>query len=221
VPDPCPPSAAADRNLLFGILALQTDLIGRDALVAAMNAWVLDKARPLGQILLDREAIDADAYALLEALVQKHLRMHGGHPQQSLAALSSFSSVRRHLSQVGDPDVQARLGVVGSAGLTDPDSTVDEPKPSGLRYRILRPSGSRVQSPLGNLLPAMRHLLAPLFRPGVASARHAVACVVLGAVGAALAGLPGVLVALALALLLLLVAAYLKQRHHKETPCRA
>jgi hypothetical protein len=37
-------SPHADRNLLFGILALQMDLIGRDALVAAMHAWVLDKA---------------------------------------------------------------------------------------------------------------------------------------------------------------------------------
>ncbi len=45
------PDAHADRNLLFGILALQLDFISRDALVAAMNAWVLDKAKTLGQIL--------------------------------------------------------------------------------------------------------------------------------------------------------------------------
>ena len=32
--------SAADRNLLFGILALQMDFITRDALIAAMNAWV-------------------------------------------------------------------------------------------------------------------------------------------------------------------------------------
>jgi hypothetical protein len=29
----------ADRNLLLGILALQTDFITRDALIAAMLAW--------------------------------------------------------------------------------------------------------------------------------------------------------------------------------------
>ena len=33
----------ADRNLLFGILALQMDFITRDELVTAMHAWVLDK----------------------------------------------------------------------------------------------------------------------------------------------------------------------------------
>ncbi len=48
------PHTVTDRNLLFGILALQMDFISRDALVAAMNAWVLDKGRPLGQFLVDQ-----------------------------------------------------------------------------------------------------------------------------------------------------------------------
>ena len=34
---------STDRNLLFGILALQMDFISRDTLIEAMNAWVLDK----------------------------------------------------------------------------------------------------------------------------------------------------------------------------------
>jgi hypothetical protein len=33
------PHPHADRNLLFGILALQLDFISRKALIAAMNAW--------------------------------------------------------------------------------------------------------------------------------------------------------------------------------------
>ena len=41
-----PAEAEADRNLLFGILALQNNFIDRDALLAAFNAWVADKARP-------------------------------------------------------------------------------------------------------------------------------------------------------------------------------
>jgi hypothetical protein len=45
--DSTPSRPGADRNLLFGILALQMDFIGRDALIAAMNAWVLDKSKPL------------------------------------------------------------------------------------------------------------------------------------------------------------------------------
>jgi hypothetical protein len=50
---------AADRNLLFGILALQMDFISRDALIAAMHAWVLEKAKLLGQILLEQGHLKA------------------------------------------------------------------------------------------------------------------------------------------------------------------
>jgi serine/threonine-protein kinase len=134
----------SDRNLLFGILALQMDFVSRDALVAAMNAWVLDKARPLGQVLQDQGALAADARALLDALVQKHLQMHGGDAEKSLAALSSATPARQALEQVADADVQASLAGVGAAAGPDPYATRDTPAvgtptSSGLRFRILRP----------------------------------------------------------------------------------
>ena len=88
------PARSADRNLLFGILALQMDFIGRDALIQAMHALVLDKAKPLGQILQEQGALAADSYQLLEALVQKHLTLHGNDAEKSLAAVSSVGSVR-------------------------------------------------------------------------------------------------------------------------------
>jgi hypothetical protein len=37
----------SDRNLLFGVLALQMDFLGRDAHIDAMHAWVLDKTKSL------------------------------------------------------------------------------------------------------------------------------------------------------------------------------
>jgi hypothetical protein len=39
------PPSGADRNLLFGILALQMDFVSRDGLIKGMNTWVLDKTR--------------------------------------------------------------------------------------------------------------------------------------------------------------------------------
>src|SRR5262249_38730106 len=59
------PSAhsSADENLLFGILALQIDFINRDQLVAAMNAWVLQKHKALGDILQEQGALDAEQNA--------------------------------------------------------------------------------------------------------------------------------------------------------------
>jgi tetratricopeptide (TPR) repeat protein/tRNA A-37 threonylcarbamoyl transferase component Bud32 len=115
------------------------DFISRDALIAAMHAWVLDKAKPLAQILHDQGVLTADHRTLLEALVQEHLKLHHNDPEQSLAAVSSIRSVRHDLEQIADPDLQASLAVVASAPAAAPESTVDEVKPAGLRYRILRP----------------------------------------------------------------------------------
>src|SRR6516225_784143 len=100
--DATPSRPSADRNLLFGILALQMDFISRDALIAAMNAWVLDKAKSLGHILQTQNALSEEEHALLEAMVRKHLEKHGNDPQQSLAAVSSLRSLREDLRQIAD-----------------------------------------------------------------------------------------------------------------------
>jgi serine/threonine protein kinase len=130
----------ADRNLLLGILALQMDFITRDALIAAMNAWVLDKARTLGEILLSQRAIDPADLAALEQMVARHVARHGGDPEQSLAALSSVTSVVDALRSIADPDIEA--SVRSLAGVPDHDRTMTLPDPpppwSGVRYRKVR-----------------------------------------------------------------------------------
>ena len=50
----------ADRNLLFGLLALQNGLIDQDQLVAAFRAWSRDKGRQIAEYLVDRGDLDAD-----------------------------------------------------------------------------------------------------------------------------------------------------------------
>src|SRR4051794_40027791 len=50
----------ADRNLLLGILAQQMDFVTRDALFAAMNAWIIRKDTPLGALLVERGAPSPD-----------------------------------------------------------------------------------------------------------------------------------------------------------------
>ena len=52
---------AADRQLLFGLLALQTGLIDQAALFAAFHAWRRDKARSLADHLIALGHIDAPA----------------------------------------------------------------------------------------------------------------------------------------------------------------
>lgn len=45
-------TAAADRQLLFGLLALQNGLINQGQLVAAFQAWTLDKVKSLADQLV-------------------------------------------------------------------------------------------------------------------------------------------------------------------------
>jgi formylglycine-generating enzyme required for sulfatase activity/tRNA A-37 threonylcarbamoyl transferase component Bud32 len=137
-------SHSADRNLLFGILALQMDFIGRDDLIAALHAWVLDKAKPLGQILREQGKLAEDECALLEGLVGKHLEKHGNDAQRSLAAVSSVGSVRQDLQQIADADVQAGLTLVSTARASpEADATGPYVPPATLpphaRFLILRP----------------------------------------------------------------------------------
>ena len=136
------PHHDADRNLLFGILALQMDFITRDALVLAMNAWVVEKHRPLGEILVERGALDARFRALLEPMVQAHVDRHGGDPAQSLAALSSVDTTAIVLRRsIADPDVLQSLHHVDPAedphATRAPDTTVDY-QPPGFRYHKVR-----------------------------------------------------------------------------------
>ena len=132
-----------DRNLLFGILALQMDFISREALVAAMHAWVLAKDKPLGEILVEQKAMSRANFDLLAPLVDAHVKQHGDDPRQSLAAVSSLGSVEEELKQLGDQSVNATLAFVSTArperSLGDQATTVGGRTSAGGRFRILRP----------------------------------------------------------------------------------
>ena len=121
---------AADRNLLFGLLALQNGLINQGQLVAAFQAWTLDKARALADHLVGRGDLDADDRSVVDALVAHHLKKSGGDVEKSLAALPTGRSTRAKLAGLGDPQIDASLVHVGAGsgstqhdGDPDPDRT--------------------------------------------------------------------------------------------------
>ena len=137
------PSSSAEKNLLFGFLALQMDFITPEQLVAATSTWVLDKSRPLSQILRDQRSLDEDTLAVLETLVRKHLEIHDNDPEKSLAAVSSIGPVGDKLKGLGDSDVAATLGHVKGVHADAPSPTTSFRPGSSLppreRFRILRP----------------------------------------------------------------------------------
>jgi eukaryotic-like serine/threonine-protein kinase len=119
----------SDRNLLFGLLALQNGLIDQGALFEAFAAWARDKARPLADHLCDLGHLDAPRRAAVEAIAGLHVQTLGGDPAQSLAVLDVARSTRETLALAGGPGVEATIGHVGTAhGSTrtdlDPESTL-------------------------------------------------------------------------------------------------
>jgi serine/threonine-protein kinase len=137
------PALAAERDLLFGLLALQNGLIDQGQLVAAFQAWTRDKARPLAEHLADRGDLDPDQRAGVEAMVGLHLRKHGGDAARSLAAIPAGRSTRESLAALGDPAIEQTLTQLASGSDGDADRTasyaVGTATSDRQRFRVLRP----------------------------------------------------------------------------------
>jgi eukaryotic-like serine/threonine-protein kinase len=140
-------TATADRNLLFGLLALQNGIINQGQLLAAFQAWTLDKSKSLAEHLEARGDLTRAKRAVLEALAEVHLDAHGGDVEKSLAAVPAGKSMREGMARIGDSEINATLGHVGSGhGSTedgDPERTtsfsVGSATSDGQRFRVLRP----------------------------------------------------------------------------------
>jgi serine/threonine protein kinase/tetratricopeptide (TPR) repeat protein len=137
---------AADRDLLFGLLALQTGLINQAQLMAAFHAWTQARDRSMAEILAEQGVISTPCLTLVEGLVIEHLRRHGGDPERSLAAIGVGRSTRECLAQIGNAELDASLARVGSGSTesdADPDRTasyaVGTATSDGQRFRVLRP----------------------------------------------------------------------------------
>ena len=94
---------------------MQMDFVTREALIAAVSAWVLDKSKPLDRILVEQGALATDERDLLEPLIHKHLERHGGDPGRSLASVGSRGPAREALRHVADPELDASLALLGES----------------------------------------------------------------------------------------------------------
>jgi eukaryotic-like serine/threonine-protein kinase len=161
------PAAETNRDLLFGILALQNGFIDQPGLIAAFHVWSHDKTKPLAQVLEDRGDLAAPRRALLDALVDEHARQHDGDARISVADLSSTEAVGRALRAIDDEDLQATLSHVHQvrrgydnpfaapfSGSIDAEPTASYFDASGSvgRFRILRP---HARGGLGAVLVAL------------------------------------------------------------------
>jgi eukaryotic-like serine/threonine-protein kinase len=138
------------RDLLYGVLALQTDFVGREALMTAVRDWSRDGSRSLGEVLVDAGAIDEESRAILETMVSKHVAIHGGDAEKSLASVAVTGQVHEELETIAGPEFRAsiaNLSTVAPSG-HDPYAThvgtvggADDAHRtySSARFQILRP----------------------------------------------------------------------------------
>jgi serine/threonine-protein kinase len=132
----------SDRNLLFGILALQLDFISRDALLGAMNEWLLMKGAPLAEVLIKRGELKESERDALEAVVDRRLARDDGDPSKSLGAPSAQAVLREVLQHAPQGEIQTALSQ--GIGETPQDFyatqpvTAAETASSEQRFKILR-----------------------------------------------------------------------------------
>jgi serine/threonine-protein kinase len=104
-------NSSADYNLLFGVLALQADLLDAARFAEACSAWAARKDTPLADLLVQRGWLSAEDRSHVEYLLQRKLKKHNGDARASLAEVTT-EPVRQSLASVADADVQQSLAAL-------------------------------------------------------------------------------------------------------------
>ena len=130
--------SSSDRNLLFGILAIQMEFVSRDQLIAAMHQWMRDKGTPLGEILVRQEVLTEKRRVLLDELVQEHIEDHGSDAEQSVAAACRREPSWRAFSSDFLRDLwNSSFGQDGD-GPAERSGPAFPPPAAGGRFQVLR-----------------------------------------------------------------------------------
>lgn len=182
-------STQSDRNLLFGMLALQMDFVDRDELLQAMRGWLLEKHRPLAELLVERGALSQTNAELLEDVLKAHVAAHDHNVRQSLSATFPVSQLTAALREIDDDDLQDSMAHCSEwiapriAAETDhahrgePPAAMGQPSSLDGRFRVLR---RHAEGGLGEVLVARdrelsREVALKLIRPALADDREACA----------------------------------------------
>jgi len=91
---------APDRNVLFGITAWQLGLVDRDALMAAMYEWMIDRGRALPDVLESAGNMRPEDRRRVEEMVRLQTCSRAGDAARTLADLESVAEVSEQLKQI-------------------------------------------------------------------------------------------------------------------------
>jgi hypothetical protein len=155
-----------DRNLLFGVLALQADLLDAQQFAQACTAWSACKHVALADLLVERGVLTADDRRDVERLLHRKLKKHSDDVHASLAACFQ-KPTSRLLAGVADPDLQHSLSIcmedqpngLSGAGRVVPSTTNYQPE-SRERYTLSLSCRAKNRPPGENYGPTWTGLLA-------------------------------------------------------------
>jgi PAS domain S-box-containing protein len=125
-----------DRNLLFGVLALQADVLDDDQFIKICTLWTTRKQTALGDLLIELGWITPTDHADVERLVERKLKKHGADPRAVLVDVRD--DVKRSLAALQDDDIQRSLCDVRGPDAPTAMVTVDDIPRSQERYTLTR-----------------------------------------------------------------------------------
>ena len=134
---------AAERHLLFAVLAFENELIDLVQLTSACRAWAEDKSQPLADRLVARSWLSNEDRVFVEKLVERKLAKHQDDPRVTLNAITR-GDVCDAIKEVADSDVQKSLSSWPSAGpvlIETIGETLTEPEQTKSRYTWLSEVG--------------------------------------------------------------------------------
>jgi len=97
-----------DRNLLFGVLAVQLEYIDASQFADVCAAWAMRKNTTVADILVERGWITPEARQEVEGLLARKMDKHEGDARKALGDVAD-PSVRDAMRDVGDDEVDETL----------------------------------------------------------------------------------------------------------------
>lgn len=110
-----------DRNLLFGVIALQSDLVDIRQFVDACTLWASRKSTPLADILVEMGALNDEDRQHVEYLLTRKLKKNRDDIHATLAGAGD--DIKGVLAGLGDEEIRRSISLPAQTPLTTVAST--------------------------------------------------------------------------------------------------
>jgi eukaryotic-like serine/threonine-protein kinase len=108
-------AAKADRDLLFGLLALRTGMIEQADLMTALSHRSAEGAQPVAQLLVELGVLEEEDRRLLEKLAERQVARRGTHAEQGQATIPAAEtlSAAARAASAAESEVEQSLDGLG------------------------------------------------------------------------------------------------------------